>query len=371
MLAVISPLIARGVIDNTARGLIDLQLWCTDGLEPLHMRMRGDCLRDIAGCRLEFTNTGAGSPPAQVPELLTALRSHSHNYTAGDITFSRRTQDNDNRGAISNLLSIEIFVNEEARLLVELSSIPFSISLPQWEQSWEDDNVQRILNMEALRAHININVAKYRGPGIAGLGADMPPCIWDYRLNKAEAYMAIYPSIHDKYGPVPGGYLSAAFVMERTDFLGREAAADEANMPPDPEVMNHDWEVLDFLPKEQAKAVRKSMHHKLFREASHMTALVQQLLLHGSEKLKSSKEAADFLSAYASIVSHTLATILLTEEDNYDTELADHRIRVLMARIQGLRALTGPLPAPCREPICKAADQFLSNMQHFSTSLRH
>lgn len=43
--------------------------------------------------------------------------------------------------------------------------------------------------------------------------------------------MAIYPSIHDKYGPVPGGYLSAAFVMERTDFLGREAAADEANMP--------------------------------------------------------------------------------------------------------------------------------------------
>ena len=371
MLAVISPLIARGIIDNTARDLIDLRLWCTDEQEPLHFRMRGNCLRDIAGCRLEFTNTGAGSPPPQVPDLLTALRTGTHNYTAGDITFSRRTQDNDNRGAISNILSIELFVNEEVRLLVELTGIPFDISLPQWEQSWEDDNVQKLLNMEALRAHININVAKYRGPGIVGMGDDLPPCDWDYILNRAEAYMAIYPSIHDKYGPEPGGYLSAAFVMNRTDFLGREAAGDEANMPPDPEVMNRDWEVLDFLPTDQAEAVRRAMHHELFREASRMTALVQELLLHGSEKLKASKESAVFLSAYASIVTHMLATILLTGDADYNAELAARRIQVLQGRISGLNHLAEPLPKPCREPICKAADGLLQNLQSFGATLPH
>ena len=88
MLAAITPLIARGVIDNTLQDLIDLRLWCTDGAEPLHLRMRGNCLRDLAGCRLEFTHTAAGSPPAEMPALIAELRRSAGTaiIAAGDIT---------------------------------------------------------------------------------------------------------------------------------------------------------------------------------------------------------------------------------------------------------------------------------------------
>lgn len=371
MLATITPLIARGVIDNTLRDLIDLRLWCTDGAEPLHLRLRGNCLRDIAGCRVEFTHTAAGSPPANMPPLISELRHNAGTarLTAGDITFSRRVIENDNRRAIANHLYIEFFVNDSVRVLMEFGAVSYTISLPQWEQSWEDDNLQNLLNMEALRAHVRTNVRQYRGPSMAGLGEDMPPCEWDYRLNRAEACMAIYPTIHDKYGPIPGGYLSAAFVMDRTEFLGQEAAEDEADMPPDTEELNRDWEVIDFMTPYE-KEVKQAMHHPLFEEASRMTAIVQEHLLQkNGHKLRNNAEVASFLSLYAGIVTHLLSTILLTGQALYSTALAAERMEALCKRLSLLAEMLDKLPPASRPPIQEAAESLMKNMRLFIATI--
>lgn len=371
MLATITPLIARGVIDNTLQDLIDLRLWCIDGAEPLHLRMRGNCLRDIAGCRLEFTNTAAGSPPAQIPELISELRQKagSAQFDAGDITFSRRVLEHNNRHGISNRLYIEFFMNTNVRILMDFGAVDFTISLPQWEPTWEIDNLQSLLNMEALRSHVRANVNQYRGPAMAGLGEDMPPCEWDYRLNRAEASMAIYPSIHEKYGPVPGGYLSAAFVMDRPEFLGKIAAQDEADMPPDRDVIEHDWEVIDFMtPHEQA--VRLAMRHPLFEETTHMTAVVQeQLLKKYADKLNTNKEAAAFLSLYAGIVTHTLSTILLTGQELYSAALAAERVEALCKRMTVLAGMIELLPEPTRPAIQQAAESLMKNLRLFLATI--
>ncbi|MBQ2379987.1 MAG: hypothetical protein II295_06305 [Akkermansia sp.] len=371
MLAVISPLIARGVIDNTLQELIDLRLWFTDGSEPLHLRMKGNCLRDIAGCRLEFTNLAAGSPPAQMPSLVCDLReiAGTARFQTGDITYSRRVLEKDNRCGVGNILYIEFFVNDTLRILMEFSAVSYTLSLPQWEQSWEGDNLQTMLNMEALRAHVQANVKIYRGPAMSGLGEDMPPCDWDYRLNRAEACMAIYPSIHEKYGPLPGGYLSAAFVMNRTEFLGKEAAEEEANMPPDPETTNRDWDVVDFMyPYE--RDVRQAMHHPLFEEASHMTAIVQEQIMHkNGHKLRNSKEGAAFLSLYAGIVSHLLSTILLTSQERYPTDLASQRMEALCKRLSTLAQMLDTLPPDSRPVLQDAAESLMKNMRLFITSI--
>lgn len=367
MLALLTPLITRGCIDNTEPGLISLRLWFVDGQEPLHIRMTGNCLRDIAGCRVEFTNP-THSTITEVPELVHTLRRLPHHFNAGDITFSRRVPDNDNRGAISNVLYIEFFIDTDKRVLLEFSGVPYDISLPQWQQSWEEDNVQQLLNMEALRAHIRANVESYKGPSLSLLQEDMPPCRWDYILNRAEAYMAIYPSVHDKYGPEPGGYLSAAFVMDRTDFLNRMAAEDEAHMPPDAEVMNRDWEVTDFLPKEEAEAVYRAMHHALFREASQMTAMVQSLVINGAEKIRMSKEAIAYVNTYSGIVAHLLATLLLAEDADA-AELMAQRLQVIIRRMRILATMVQSLPPVCSVPLGRAGDTLQSNTEHLLSTL--
>ncbi len=367
MLALISPLITHGIVDNTVPGLIDLRLWCTDEKEPLHIRLAGDCLRDIAGCRIKFTNP-TPTPVKDEPELLHSLRHEPHRFTAGDITFSRRVPDTDNRAAISNYLYIEFFVNTDKRILLEFNSPRFEISLPQWEQSWADDNVQQLLNRDALRAHIRTNVAQYKGPSLLALQNGMPPCHWDYTLNRAEAYMAIYPTIHAKYGPEPGGYLSAAYVMDRVEFLGKLASEDEAHMPPDDETMSKDWEVTDFLSSVQAKAVQRAMHHRMFKNASRMTILVQSLIINGDEKTKGTANATVYLNTYAGIVSHLLATLLLTEEKEFE-ELAIARLRKLILRIDELENHTNSFPEQTAAVLNNAAQKLRNNMSSLLETL--
>ena len=369
MLALISPLISHGIIDNTQQGLIDLRFWCTDEKEPLHIRLNGNCLRDIAGCRVQFTNP-TPTPAKDEPELLRSLRHDSHQFTAGDITFSRRVPDADNRGAISNYLYIEFFVDTDKRILLEFNSARFEISLPQWQQSWEEDNVQQLFNRDALRAHIRTNVALYKGPSVQTLQNGMPACHWDFTLNRAEAYMAIYPSIHAKYGPEPGGYLSAAYVMDRVDFLGKLASEDEAHMPPDEETMSKDWEVTDFLNAEQAEAVQRAMHHKLFKNASRMTILVQSLIINGEENIKGTPNATAYLNTYAGIVSHLLATLLLTEEKESE-DLAIRRLNKLISRLDELGTQAEMFPQQITNILNAAAQKLRGCMSNLLETLHH
>ena len=100
MFAIISPLILRGVIDNTLEDLIDLRLWCADGEEPIHYRLRGNCLRDIAGCRVEFDNKGETrtDPPDRERTVLSLLREAASDVVAGDITLSLRVPDHRREG---------------------------------------------------------------------------------------------------------------------------------------------------------------------------------------------------------------------------------------------------------------------------------
>ncbi len=372
MLATLTPLIARGVIDNTLQDLIDLRLWCNDGAEPLHLRMRGNCRRDIAGCRVEFTNTAAGSPPAAMPPLIEEIRhctGTADRIVAGDITFSRRVVEKDNRQAIGNRLYIEFFVDVSTRVLLDFSAVKFDISLPQWEPTWEGDNLQALLNLEALRAHVRTNVMRYKGPALHGLNRDFPACDWDYRLNRAEACMAIYPTIKEKFAPIPGGYISAAFVMDRTEFLGKIAAEDEADMPPDRSVIEHDWEVTDFMAPYE-KDMQRAMHHPLFAELAAMTSIVQEQLIHRrSAELETTPHGAQFLQIYATLVTHTLATLLLTGQSEYPAALATQRMELLCERLSRISALAEQLPDACRQELQLAAETLMRNMRLFITTI--
>lgn len=370
MLAVISPLISRGVIDNTRRELIDLRLWCIDGQEPLHFRMPGNCLRDIAGCRVSFRNNAAFPKTENLPAPIGKLRRDHLRITPGDITLSRRAPEQNNRSALTNYLSLEFFVNDAMRILVETSDFSYELSLPLWQGSEEDDLVQRQVNREALRRHVAVNVADYRAPIIAQLG-DLPPCDWDDKLNRAEAYMNIYPTVRDKYIHERDGYISAAYVLDCLHILNRAAESDEKNLPPHLAETPRDFQIFDFLSQNDAEAVQKAMQSPLFREASRMTAVVQKIIIQGEERVRSSKEAAAFTSGYAGLVSHILATILLTQQGAYPTGVATARLGILGKRLRALPQLCQTMPEKVCTVIQQAARRLLQALNDFRETIPH
>lgn len=370
MLAQIAPLITRGIVDNTTPGYIELKLWGIDEGEPVELLLTGNCLPDIAGCRVSFTNLSPLPNPGREHPVLKGLREETRAAQPGDMTLSRRLPEQDNRRAITNTLYLEFFLVPETRVLIEMSSFSFDISLPQWEMSWAEANAQMFLNMEALRAHVAWNMEHFDGPGMADLRrTDFPACEWDKRLNHAEAAMAIFPTVRDKYRYQINGYTSLAYVMGRQDILAQKAAEDEAQMPPDPQETAREWEVVDFVEPAYAAEVKRALHHPLFMETSHLTAIVHQTLL--SKHSGSSPEVEEFVNDYAGLVSHILATILLTRQKEFSLELACKRIGILKLRVQALSGRGSKLVNEQAAPLLQeASSALLARLEDFDTRLR-
>ena len=366
MLALITPLISHGVIDNTVRNTVTLQLWGIDGGEPLEYTMRGNCLRDIAGCRVSFVNKGAAPERREEHQVLRTLRDDHRMPIAGDITLSRREPDANNKRALSNLLSIEFFLSHEMRILIETSLFSYEISLPQWQMGWAEANAQEFMNMEALREHVALNVRRFRSHAFNDINNNgFPPCDWDYRLNRAEACMSIYPSVRRKYQFSRDGANSIAYVMDRTDILARHAAEDEEHLPP---TDTDDWDLLDFVEQEYAQEVDKAMHHRLFQETNRMTALVQKHVLVPTRG-KLTADGERFVNGYSVLVSHILATILLTRQKRFPADLALRRARAITERLNALSACAGKMEqAPLLLEACSA---LLSKLDDFSAKLQH
>ena len=370
MLALITPLITRGVIDNTTRGVTHLTFWGIDEGEPVDFILEGNCLRDIAGCKVTFTNRQAAGRQKEEHPVLAKLRSHAHGAVqAGDITLSRRIPEQDNRRAISNLLSIELFVQRETRLLIETADFDYDISLPQWDMSWQEANAQAFMNMEALRDHVAYNVSRFQGAAMALIHEEkLPSCSWDARLNRAEAYMAIHPTIRAKYRHETGGRMSEAYVMDRTDLLNQMAAEDEAHMPPEQDA-DREWDVLDFVLPDHAKAVKGAMQHPLFHETSRLTALVQQHMM--VRENIGREEAESFIKRYAGVVSYILATILLTRQSSFPVDLASRRVQIIQNHLRDLCGRSRRVNQDISALFCEAAELLIGKLEDFASTFQH
>lgn len=371
MLASLSPLISRGVIDNTVRDIVQLRLWGADSGEALDFVLEGNCLPDIAGCRVNFTNRRCIPALKEEHPVLKRLRAETQRTLIGDITLSRRQPEPDNRRALQNILSVEFFIGTELRVLIESDDFEYDLSLPQWQMSWAESNAQALLNMENLRAHVAENVSHFCGPALADIKASgFPACKWDLRLNRAEAGMAIFPTIEEKYRFSPRRRAELAYVMGRTDILGNMAQEDEAHLPPDPAAEQRAWEVVDFLEPEYARSVKRAMHHPLFMETSRMTGLVQTRLMKANGQPQS-KEAERFISGYAALVSHILATILLTRQREFNRDLALQRLTLIARRVGDLPALFDNPMGENNALIREATAALVTKLEDFSATLQH
>jgi len=155
----IDEAVIRGEIDNRTRGYVTGRIWFVGRAGPMELKLEGNCWRDLAGRRLEFTN------PEPKPGDLDGLTTRQEG-TAGDITASRKVKvpdiPMDQIGEYyaarkpfpwhwGNSLYLEWFSTRNGRVMIESACYDLKIiGEPAWEMTPEEEEAQRRANGEAM-----------------------------------------------------------------------------------------------------------------------------------------------------------------------------------------------------------------------------
>ena len=138
--------VIRGEIDNRTRGRTWGRIWFVGRPAPVELDLKGDCWRDLAGRRLEFSN------PEPKPGLLGSFYP-DQNGLVGDITASRKVKvpevSMDELMKLyeqrkpfpwhwGNSLYLEWFSQRNGRVMIESASFELRImGEPTWEMTSE------------------------------------------------------------------------------------------------------------------------------------------------------------------------------------------------------------------------------------------
>ncbi|MDI1314159.1 hypothetical protein [Prosthecobacter sp.] len=133
--------VIRGEIDNTTRDNVRGKLWLVGRDEPVIIDLRGNAWRDIAGCKVTFTNSNPSPRPAAAG-LLPKQKGH-----VGDITASRQVEED----AEGKALYLEWFSEENGRVFIEGTDFEVSLSAWVWEMDEAQEEAQKTANLSAMR----------------------------------------------------------------------------------------------------------------------------------------------------------------------------------------------------------------------------
>ena len=155
----IEETVIRGELDNRVQGRVTGRIWFTGRPEPVELDLTGNCWRDLAGRRLEFTNP---EPKPGGPEKLAAVQQGR----VGDITASRKVKvpdiPLDQIGEYyaakqpfpwhwGNTLYLEWFSERNGRVVIETASFALKIvGEAAWEMTGPEEEVQRQANGAAM-----------------------------------------------------------------------------------------------------------------------------------------------------------------------------------------------------------------------------
>jgi hypothetical protein len=148
--------VVRGEIDNTCKGRVTGMLWLAGQPEPIHLDLKGNCLTDLAGCRISFIN------PSPEPGKTDSFAKKQIGV-CGDLTASRKCkiptipieQIKDWNKPIpfkwGNTLYLEWYSEFNGRVVIEAWDWHLETSLPAWRMAPEEEAAQREANVEALK----------------------------------------------------------------------------------------------------------------------------------------------------------------------------------------------------------------------------
>ena len=149
--------VSRGEIDNRTAGRVYGKVWLADRNDPLVLELTGNCHKDLAGCRITFTN------PAPKADSRITLAANQRG-AVGDMTAARKVrviEDFDylaiKRGKkfsehLANCLYLEWFSEANGRVVIESTAYEISVSEPVWRLAPDEEIRQHEANADAMRS---------------------------------------------------------------------------------------------------------------------------------------------------------------------------------------------------------------------------
>jgi len=140
------------------------RIWLAGRKEPLVLRLRGNCLRDLAGCTVRFTN------PRPAPETALAVLAPEQNGVTGELTGSRKVRqpivsdlevlelmekDQVIPCRIANCLYLEWYSEENGRVVIESTDYTVGVSVPVWSMSAREESEQLAASQQHFHRFIH------------------------------------------------------------------------------------------------------------------------------------------------------------------------------------------------------------------------
>ncbi|MEZ5326502.1 MAG: hypothetical protein R3F19_15750 [Verrucomicrobiales bacterium] len=156
--------ILRGEISNEIRGLVTGLVWVFGRDKPIVLRLKGNCLRDLAGCSITFEN-----PHPEVEELTEILFDEQEGLV-GDMTASRRAkvptvtqvelqkllrQKKPVPSVTVNTLYLEWFSERNGRVVIETSNCIVKVSEPIWIMTAQEERAQETESQQNFYAFLD------------------------------------------------------------------------------------------------------------------------------------------------------------------------------------------------------------------------
>jgi len=236
--------VEHGEIDNTVPGTTTGRIWLRGMDEPLLLSLEGDCWRDLAGARLEFTNPApqaganlASIDPDQVGlmgDMTAALR----------VCYSARRTGNDVRWR--NTLYLEWFSETNGRVLIESTNFKLRISEHVWRMDEDEEEAQKLANLQAMREFMARMIGRKESADHFGGSHDDDVVLDEDQIQKdSERVSRAFGEVLEKYGDDPESERKEAFVMgwdRKLEALAEREEALNMRIPPMP---NHDPDEVD------------------------------------------------------------------------------------------------------------------------------
>ena len=148
--------VIRGEIGNTTRDNVRGRLWLVGREDPVIIDLKGNAWRDVAGCKVTFTNPKP-SPQSAATSLLPKQKGH-----VGDITASHKVKvdsepvqqedvGTDPPDEWHNALYFEWYSEANGRVFIEATDFEVNISAWVWEMDEAEEEAQKMSNLHSLR----------------------------------------------------------------------------------------------------------------------------------------------------------------------------------------------------------------------------
>ncbi|HEY1052929.1 MAG TPA: hypothetical protein VGE39_24335 [Prosthecobacter sp.] len=260
--------VIRGEIDNTTRGNVRGKIWLVGHEAPIILDLRGDAWRDVAGCKVTFTNA---KPEAQAGT--TGLQPKQQGFV-GDITASRKVKvptvpEEEWTAAYKegrfeevptewrNSLYLEWFSKTNGRVVIESASFVLTVSEWVWEMDSADEEAQKMANMQAMRTWLAGVILRPEPQEDADGddGFDDSEEAWEDSLKQSDRLNDAYSEALEKYGDEAFDDDRVSFVMGWDHMLSRDGPGSNDDEENDGESWKESAESMPDLTSEELEEI--------------------------------------------------------------------------------------------------------------------